>query len=228
MDPKEEARLLKIFEELEQEELLAKEHGVPEEKLEDVESDEDSVENELDFNTDSELSADDSDDSLVSTRWSEHDKNFVGKDRKTIWKVHRKPKTSRTKRHNIITHLPGVKPEAKNARSPFESWNLFITEEIIEEIVRCTNVYLSSIRDNFSRSRDAMNTDAGEIKAVFGLLYMAGILKSRHTNLNDLWATDATAPEFFRLVMSKTRFYLLLRSLRFDNIYTRAERREFD
>lgn len=228
MDPKEEARLLKIFEELEQEELLAKEQGVPEEKLEDEESDEDCVENNLDFNTDSELSGDDSDDSVISTRWSEDGPNFIGKDGKTIWKVNRKPKTSRARRHNIITHLPGVKPEAKTARTPFETWNLLITDQIIEEIVRCTNIYLSGIRKSFSRPRDVMDTDAEEIQAIFGILYMAGTLKSRHTNLNDLWATDATAPEFFRLVMSKNRFYLLLRSLRFDDISTRAERRKID
>ena len=48
-------------------------------------------------------------------------------------------------------------------------------------MVKCTNIYLQSIRANFYRIRDVTDTDVEEVKAVFGILYMAGILKSSHT-----------------------------------------------
>ncbi|KAG5872429.1 hypothetical protein JTB14_011929 [Gonioctena quinquepunctata] len=74
MDSKEEARLLKIFEELEQEDLLHMQNQIPEEVLDDGESDEDYVEEELHHDTDSEVSADESDDPNFR-RWSKDDPN---------------------------------------------------------------------------------------------------------------------------------------------------------
>lgn len=224
MDPKEEARLLKIFEELEREELASQ---FPTEVLADEESDEDCVENDPNDEVGSELSADESSEHFTG-RWSEDGPNYVGKDGKTLWKVHRSVKYTRTKRHNLIYKLPGVKPHAKNARSVYETWNMLITDRMIEDIVMYTNIYIPNIRNSYSRSRDALDTNVDEIRALFGLLYMAGVLKASHTNLADLWSTDATAPEFFRMVMSKNRCYLLLRALRFDDIRSREERKKQD
>ena len=73
-----------------------------------------------------------------------------------------------------------------------------------------------------------MPTDCEEIRALIGLLYIAGVLKSSHENVEDLWATDNTAPEIFRLFMSYKRFYLLLRALRFDDATTRNARKAVD
>lgn len=224
MDPKEEARLLKMFEELEQEELASQ---FPTEDLADEESDEDCVENDPNDEVDSELSADESSEHFTG-RGSEDGPNYVGKDGKTLWKVHRSVKYTRTKRHNLIYKLPCIKPHAKNARSVYETWNMLITDRMIEDIVMYTNIYIQNIRNNYSRSRDALDTNVDEIRALFGLLYMAGVLKASHTNLADLWNTDATAPEFFRMVMSKNRCYLLLRALRFDDIRSREERKKQD
>lgn len=85
-----------------------------------------------------------------------------------------------------------------------------------------------NLRFNFSRLRVVLDIDVEEIKALFDLLYMAGVLKSRHTNLNDLCNDDAMSPELFRMVMSKNRFYLLLRALRFDDITSRVQRKTVD
>lgn len=75
------------------------------ENLKDEDRDDDVVENNLDFNTDSEVSADDSDDSVRSIRRSQERPNYVGKDHNS--------KISHTWRHNIITKLPGVTSVAK-------------------------------------------------------------------------------------------------------------------
>ncbi|KAI4463254.1 hypothetical protein MML48_4g00000709 [Holotrichia oblita] len=61
MDPNEEARLLKIWEELEREDELDEQNRAHLVKLDDEESDVDGLEDEFDHQTDSEISADDSD-----------------------------------------------------------------------------------------------------------------------------------------------------------------------
>lgn len=54
------------------------------------------------------------------------------------------------------------------------------------------------------------------------------MMKSNDLNLSDLWLNYGFSSENFRAVISKTRFYLLLRALRFDNINTRSEKKNFD
>lgn len=84
------------------------------------------------------------------------------------------------------------------------------------------------VRENYVRPRDALYTNFDEIRALFGLLYMEGILKSSHVNASDLWSNDGFAPELFRLVISINRFRFLLRVIRFDDINTREDRKRVD
>ncbi len=79
-----------------------------------------------------------------------------------------------------------------------------------------TNDRLRKIRAHYKREHDVVDTNPVEITALLGLLYMAGVQKSSHQIVKDLWSTDGTAPEYFRFVTSY-RFLLLLRALRFDN-----------
>lgn len=41
---------------------------------------------------------------------------FIGKNGRTIWKKHRPSKKARTRKENLMRHLPGVKARAKNAK----------------------------------------------------------------------------------------------------------------
>lgn len=91
-----------------------------------------------------------------------------------------------------------------------------------------TNCFISSIAGNYSRESDARTTTKNEIQALIGLLYYAGVLKSNHLNAEDLWRTDGSGVEIFRLTMSLSRFRFLLRCLRFDDRQTRAERKQLD
>lgn len=59
-------------------------------------------------------------------------------------------------------------------------------------------------------------------------LYLAGVLRSNHLNLEVLWLNDGLSPEYFRAVMPKARFYILLRAMRFDDKVTRAQGKQFD
>lgn len=149
---------------------------------------------------------------------------YIGEDKVTKWKVAEPTQSIRTRRRNIVLHLPGTKGQAKNAKSPIEAWQCFFTHEILQKIVDYTNLYINDIKDNFSRERDAKPTTLEELNALLGLLYYAGVLKSSHLHTEELWATDGTGVQIFQCVMSQQRFNFLIRALRFDNRTDRAER----
>ena len=65
----------------------------------------------------------DSDDSSEN----DSDKNnsyFLGRDKSTNWCKSNPPRNVRTRRQNIVTHLPGV---IGSAKSPKECWECFLT-----------------------------------------------------------------------------------------------------
>lgn len=71
-------------------------------------------------------------------------------------------------------------------------------------------------------------TTETEIKAVFGLLYLAGVFRSNRMNLEDLWSSDGLGIDIFRTTMSLKRFMFIISYLRFDNRESRSERRKID
>lgn len=95
-------------------------------------------------------------------------------------------------------------------------------------MVRYTNIYISSIAANYVRERDASPTNISEIQALLGLLFYAGVLKSNRLNTEELWRSDGTGVEIFRLTMSIKRFKFLLKCIRFDDKITRTERKNID
>lgn len=50
--------------------------------------------------------------------------------------------SGRTRQHNIITHLPGVKGVAKNAKTPHDAFKLYFDEELMNILVFNTNIYI--------------------------------------------------------------------------------------
>ncbi|XP_069690526.1 piggyBac transposable element-derived protein 4-like [Periplaneta americana] len=67
--------------------------------------------------------------------------------------------------------------------------------------------------------------DELELKAFIGLVFLAGIFKSNHEDVDSLFATDGTGRDIFRATMTKEQYLFLLSALRFDNIETREERK---
>lgn len=153
--------------------------------------------------------------------------SFIGKDG-TIWKKHRPIQNVRTRQSNIVIQLPGVKPIAKNAKSVADCWKLLFSDEILEIIVSNTNKYIQKMKDKYTRERSAKMTDIVEIRALLGLLYLAGCLKSSRLNTQELWNRNGSGIELFWLTMSQQRFLFLLRHLRFDDTDSREERKKTD
>lgn len=153
---------------------------------------------------------------------------YIGRDNVTTWNIHRPNQRRRRQQRNILLHLPGVKAHARGATKVEEVWQLFFPDTVLEEITLHTNQRLNIIRQNHTRESDVVGTNIQEMKALIGLLYLAGRMRASHTNVVDLWDTDGTGVELFRLVMPYKRFYLLLRALRFDDAATRQVRRVQD
>ncbi|XP_044579664.1 uncharacterized protein LOC123261859 [Cotesia glomerata] len=149
---------------------------------------------------------------------------YLGKNKTSRWM--KKP-YSHNKRANEV-HVAKVNKRAEKCKTPMDCWELFFDKKMIEDIVHFTNIKLLSEQSKFQRDRDCALTDVIEIRALIGLLYLAGSLKMSRVNLRDIWATDGTSPDYFRCVMSYTRFSLLLRAIRFDDINTRKDRASSD
>ncbi|PSN42458.1 hypothetical protein C0J52_18913, partial [Blattella germanica] len=120
--------------------------------------------------------------------------SFKSKDG-TVWKQHYPPKAVRTRQCNIVTHLPGVKPCAREAKTPIECWSLFFDDDTLNVILENTNLYINKCSKNYSRERSAKPTDIIEIKALIGLLYLGGVLKSARLCTDELWDRNGCGVE---------------------------------
>lgn len=128
----------------------------------------------------------------------------------------------------MVTQSPGVKGLAKNAKTIIDSWQLFFPDDVILEIVNFTNIKIQKVREHFAGNRDAKDTNIIEMKAIIGLLYLSGSLRSSHQNLCDLWRTDGLGVDYFHATMNIRRFRFILQCLRFDDVNSRSTRIKTD
>lgn len=215
----EQARLLRLWEEVNIDE---------DEPFDDEESEdeEDNLEARLtDSDTEQEGESDNED--LPPPAKNPRIPSFIGKDG-SLWRKHCSNLNVRTRQSNIVIRLPGVKEYGKKAKSIFDCWNLFFSDDMLDIIVTNTNKKIESVTENYKRDRSARSTDLIEIKALLGLIYLAGCLKSNRLNVDELWERNGSGIELFWLTMSQQRFLFLLRHLRFDDMDTRDERRQSD
>lgn len=153
---------------------------------------------------------------------------FYGKNRFKWAKT--PPAASRTRKHNLISHLPGIVGEAR-ARMPLKplhAWKCLISDDIIQEILAKTNERITNMASKYNlhnlSCQYTNHLDIIEFQAFLGLLYLAGVFKSNNEDLRSLFATNGTGRDIFRATMSLNRFYFLLSSLCFDEPATRLER----
>lgn len=137
---------------------------------------------------------------------------YIGRDKITEWKKTYKSCTPFSETE--ITTF-GVAECGSYATTVLETWELFFPEEMLNLIVENTNKYISGISSHSSRERDARPIDIIELKALIGLLYMSGLLRSSRLNVNELWDQNGFGVERFWLTMSKHRFLFLMRCVHF-------------
>ena len=195
--------------------------------------DEERVVNESDHSTDSEIDGaqlQNSDRSTHSESSDEDNENYyVCKDKVTKW--YKNPcvsKFAKTPSRNLLKVLPGPKNNARHIEDELQAFLLLITDEMIEEIVGCTNMCITAVQSNYDRERDAKITTKTELMAFLGLLVLSGVKRAGHVSFLELWATDGSGIEIFRACMSYNRFLFLLLAIRFDDRTTRSQRKETD
>nr|XP_022905293.1 uncharacterized protein LOC111417296 [Onthophagus taurus] len=153
---------------------------------EDESDEENSTFSEHDSNSENDLS--DGDDNLENEVENNH--LFMGKDGKTKWNSFPKP-TSRTRAKNIVLHLPGPKRAAKSVVKPQDTFSLFFDGDMVDKIVKYTNIKIESVLENrVNLCSYERRTNREEIYAVFGLLFICGVMRSSHLQLHDLWNTS--------------------------------------
>ncbi|ENN77514.1 hypothetical protein YQE_05993, partial [Dendroctonus ponderosae] len=91
---------------------------------------------------------------------------FIGRDNETIW-ISKPLSSGKTKAKNIIKILPGPKGSAKNIHKEVDAFSLFITDQMIADIVTNTNIYIEKkkIEVEYSRPRDCRETTKTEMIA---------------------------------------------------------------
>ena len=135
----------------------------------------------------------------------------------------------RRPRHDIIRQQPGP---TRNTRTDniLESFLLFCSNEILQNIINCTNRYAEQFiagHDGEWYEERWFPVDMDEMKAFIACLLFAGVMKSRNESYDQLWAEDVGRP-FLRASMSLSRFKVIMKFLRFDNPQDRAQRRHRD
>lgn len=86
-----------------------------------------------------------------------------------------------------------------------------MTDDIINTIVEHTNEKINQLPaaygDNALDCQFTNHTDKIELEAFIGLLYLSGVLKSNHEDVESLFATDGTGRNIFRSTMTLMRFF---------------------
>uniref|UniRef100_A0A286Y2W0 PiggyBac transposable element-derived protein domain-containing protein n=1 Tax=Cavia porcellus TaxID=10141 RepID=A0A286Y2W0_CAVPO len=138
----------------------------------------------------------------------------------------------RTRSANIVRISAGVKPIGQNASTAIQCWKLFITDEMLQDVVKYTNAEIqvkhSVCTNNHTQKCIYYDTSLTELKAFIGLLYLAGLSHGSRKNVKDLWKSDGCGLEVCRMTMTLRRFGFLQNCLRFDDKTTRQERKRSD
>ena len=127
--------------------------------------------------------------------------------------------TGRVQVHNLVREQQGPTLEVLRicANNPADSFKVFLTPEIVNIIVVCTNRGLLQINN-------WQNTDEVEIYSFFGLLLLIEAYKDKNASVPEMWSETDGRP-VYRIARSPSRFKERLRCIRFD---VRAERNRND
>ncbi|XP_056890875.1 uncharacterized protein LOC130526891 [Takifugu flavidus] len=173
--------------------------------------------NEEDSSDDQEGSSDESPEEEIQTQSDRFSKNG------SYWNEN-PPTHGRTKSHNILRSCPGPTPGSV-AVSPKDAPDKFISHNIIEEVLKCTN--LEGRRAAAVKGKDWKSIDKEEFLAFIDLTLLAGGDKSWDVALRELFLDPLQNP-IYKATMGVGRYENIRRFLRFDDRRTRALRLETD
>ncbi|KAL0869459.1 hypothetical protein ABMA27_007691 [Loxostege sticticalis] len=106
-------------------------------------------------------------------------------------------------------------------------WKSLINDEILQEIHRWTNVKLAKSRAAATEGKDEFHDlDMTELLSFIGVLVYSALFKCNNEAADVIFATDGTAIDIFKCIMSKDRFANLLKCVRIDGSDSKEAKRE--
>ena len=137
----------------------------------------------------------------------------------------------------------------RQSGGPSTNSNLFTPDELFKSIMRpeICDIVLREPNRKCKRVRDAFNNDLmnrfspasgrplsktfqpstkAELLAFIGVLIAAGVHRQNKENLDDMWRSDPLP--LIRAAMSRDRFKMMLRFMRFDSKNSSSERAQTD
>lgn len=161
------------------------------------------IENESEYDSSEEL------ETIIPTR--------IAKDG-TEWRENPLP-THKIAKFNIIKSAQST---SIAATEPAELFGAIFSEEITQEIISCTNRKIGHF--NIANNSEIVFITLAELQALIGIVITAGVHKSGHEHIDELWAPAALP--LYKAAMSRNRFKEMLRFIRFDDYRTRADRKK--
>ena len=130
---------------------------------------------------------------------------------------------TRERSHNMI---PQPSMDFLNNAASFETiadaFGLFISNDILEEVVECTNQYRQQYKGLLEGE-----ILIDELKAFMGVLLASGRANGLCISLRSVWDTEPLFKQFYySSVISRDRFHHIYQVLRFDDKATRETRKQ--
>lgn len=164
--------------------------------------------------TDFEFSSEESSDEEIEdhlSRWSKGD---------SYWSKYPPQSETMTSSQSCPGPAPGSSVE-----TPKDAWELFMSENIIDEILQCNN--LGGLRAALAKGKVWQKITKEELKAFIGLSLLIGVERSCDVPIRELFMDPLQNP-LYEATMSAGRYQDLHRFLRFDNKKTRIVREASD
>ena len=138
--------------------------------------------------------------------------------------------SGRAANQNILRGAEGPRGRANAAKTPVEGFELFITDEMMQDVVNNTNKNIQNFMTRFydvlkesSKYTYVKETDLIELKALIGLLYLRAALQLNIFKTKEIFFHESSH-EIFAATMSYNRFASLICFLEFDDKETRRQR----
>lgn len=144
-----------------------------------------------------------------------------------VWATSKGQTSGRTSAINIVRSTRGPSRMCRNIFEPVRCLELFITDEIIEELVQWTNVEMSKKRTDSMTTSTFRDTNPTELKAFIGILTLSAAMKDNHLSTVELFDSSFTGTRYVA-IMSRDRFDFIVRCLRMDDKTLRPDRRQQD
>lgn len=130
---------------------------------------------------------------------------------------------------NVMNESPGVRRAYSYGTTMLQCWELMMTASLISKIVEYTNqkIFRFQIQRSTLRKSVTSATNATELRAFFGLMYLRSAENKSLRSLQQIWDRKRGRPEF-RATMSLQRYRFLCSQIRFDDGTNREERRKTD